>query len=151
MTNKDIRIYVDMDNVLCDYQKAYDEVKANDPEIKYPQSTYGFFLNLEPLPYATMGYHTLSKHYDVWILTSPSVMNPMSYTEKRAWVSNHLGIDVAKKTILSPNKSLLIGDYLIDDYIDHPTSRQQDFEGKLIHFGGDKYPDWLSVIDYFTR
>lgn len=148
---KDIRIYVDMDNVLCDYQKAYDRVKLADPEIKYPQSVYGFFLNLEPLPSALNSYQYLHTNYDTWILSSPSVMNPMSYTEKRAWVENHLGIDIAKKLILSPNKSLLKGEYLIDDHINHSTSFQQDFDGKLIHFGSERFPTWVQVFEYFKQ
>jgi 5'-nucleotidase len=146
-----IRIYVDMDNVLCDYKKAYNEVKGRDPEIKYPQSEYGFFLNLEPIHLSLLTFTYLSKFFDVWILSSPSVMNPMSYTEKRVWVENHLGIEAAKKLILSPNKSLLIGDYLIDDYDNHPTSLQQEFKGKLIHFGSKEFPDWFTVYNYFKN
>lgn len=147
---KDIIIYVDMDNVLCDYKSAYDEAKRLKPEIKYPQSQYGFFLNLEPIDNAIDGYDHICNYFDVRILSSPSVMNPLSYTEKRAWVEKHLGIEAAKKMILSPDKSLLIGDYLIDDYIDHPTSKQQDFKGQLIHFGSDSFKTWVHVVRYFN-
>jgi 5'-nucleotidase len=43
---------------------------------------------------------------------------------------------------------LLKGDFLIDDYI---TGRGQEyFEGELIHFGSNQYPDRLSVRERFT-
>lgn len=147
--SKEIRVFVDMDNVLCDYNGAYNKALNHNPDIKYPQSQYGFFLNLEPKTNALkMFWRFLNIHFDVRILTSPSVMNPMSYTEKRYWVEKHIDLEAAKNMILAPDKSILIGDYLIDDYDNHPISKQQEFKGELIHFGSDKFPDWISVIDY---
>jgi 5'-nucleotidase len=49
-----------------------------------------------------------------------------------------------KNWILSPNKALLKGDFLIDDMIN--GKGQEDFEGELITFGSEKYPNWKSVI-----
>ena len=54
-----------------------------------------------------------------------------------------IAIDVAQKLILSPNKALLKGDFLIDDMIN--GKGQEDFEGELIAFGSEKYPNWKSV------
>jgi len=150
MNNKHIRIYIDMDNVLCDYQKAHDEAIKNKPEIVYPQSQYGFFRDLEPTNCALMGFTVLSKNFDVWILTAPSVQNPMCYTEKREWVEKNLGFDAAKRLILSPDKSLLIGDYLIDDMVEG-RAKQNEFNGTHIVFGNEVYPDWLSVLEYFKQ
>jgi 5'(3')-deoxyribonucleotidase len=56
----------------------------------------------------------LKENYDVWILTRPSYKN-INYSEKAQWVLNHLGYDVQEKTIMCGDKSLLKGDYLIDD------------------------------------
>ena len=42
-------IYVDMDDVLCDFSNAYQKALLDNPKIKYPQSQYGFFRNLEPI------------------------------------------------------------------------------------------------------
>lgn len=131
------RVYVDMDFVLCNYGKAYKEKWRED--MQFPQSQYGFFVNLEPVEGAIEAMEKLSEKYDVWILTRPSMENPMCYTEKRVWVEEHLGKKWVKKLILSPDKSLLIGDYLIDD-------NPWDFKGKQFLFLSDEYPDWNSVL-----
>ena len=140
MKSKKIRIYVDMDNVLCDYQKAWDESMKRQPQIIYPQSQYGFFRNLEPIDGGKSIFKLLMK----------SIQNPMCYTEKREWVETHLGYEAAERLILSPDKSLLIGDYLIDD-IEAGRAKQDQFNGVQIVFGNDKFPDWLSVLEYFKQ
>jgi 5'-nucleotidase len=59
----------------------------------------------------------------------------------------HFGLDVAGKLIISPNKGLLKGDFLIDDMVN--GRGQENFEGEIIHFGTDKYLTWKNVIDRF--
>ena len=147
------RIFVDMDGVLCDYYGAFKRALYETPQIGIPQSQYGFFANLEPIRNAITYYKLLNMNldFDVRILTSPSVYNPLSYTEKRVWVEKYLGLDEAKKMILAPDKSLLIGDYLIDDYDYHEQSKQHLFQGELIHFGSDKFRDWVDVGNYFAE
>lgn len=151
MDNKKIIVYVDMDGVLCDFRGEYNEKLKKTPEIKYPQSQFGFFMNLKPLLFATSSYHLLDKHFDTRILTSPSAENPMCYMEKRVWVEKHLGIDAAKKMIIAPDKSVVHGNYLIDDLKFSDRSKQQDFTGKLIHFGGEEFIDWGAVVQYFIK
>jgi len=53
--------------------------------------------------------------------------------------------DVLEKTIMSGDKSLLKGDYLIDDM---DGNGQSNFEGEWLHFGSKNYPDWESVVNY---
>lgn len=138
-------VYIDMDDTLCDFSGAYHYHLSINPKIQYPQSQYGFFANLHPLPGAISAVKALihSEKYDPYILTAPSVLNPLCYTEKRIWIENHFGIEFVDKLIISPNKSLLKGDILIDDNIE---GKGQDlFEGYLIHFGSNGYPDWNSI------
>lgn len=87
----------------------------------------------------------LRDKYDVWVLTRPSVKNTHCYSEKAEWIKKYLGEDMVSKLIISPNKSLLKGDFLIDDRTEHGNS---EFEGELIQFGSEKFPDWNSVIEY---
>ena len=148
MINKKI-IYVDMDHTLCDFSASYLEYKEDFPQVEYPHSIPGFFTGLAPLPNAVEVFRWLKNHSDVdlYILTAPSVRNPHSYTEKRLWVEEHLGIDSAYKLIISPNKGLNIGHYLIDDYIE--GKGQENFQGQVLQFGTSKFPDWQSIKDYF--
>ncbi|WP_444931634.1 5' nucleotidase, NT5C type [Microbulbifer sp. SSSA002] len=139
-------VYIDMDDVLCDFSGASKRELERNPSIKFPQSQYGFFANLSPLIGAVNAL-LASEQYEPYILTAPSVKNPLCYTEKRVWVGNHLGMEMVNRLIISPNKSLLKGEFLIDDNI---TGRcQSEFEGELLHFGSNKYPDWNAVRAYF--
>jgi len=102
------------------------------------------------VPDAIEGYHRLEEMgLDVWILSAPSFMNPSCYTEKRLWVEQYLALHTCKKIILSSDKSLLLCDFLIDGY-GHGKG-QQDFQGVLVHFGTDKFPDWESVLSFFEN
>ena len=140
------RVYIDMDGVLCDFQSAFVRDKKAFPEVPYPQSRQGFYLALELIPQAieTMEWLLKAEGIDPYILTAPSIYNPLSYTEKRLWVENHLGFEWVQRLIISPDKSLLKGHILIDD---HVTGRGQDkFEGLLLHFGSPEHPNWEAVI-----
>ena len=147
---KECIVYVDMDNVLCDYSKQFNIAVKKEPEIAYPQSQYGFFRDLEPIEGAIDGLNSLLEMgFDIYILTAPSIMNPLSYTEKREWVEKYFGLELVKKLIISPNKGLNKGSFLIDD--NKSGSGQENFEGLLIHFGSDQFPNWEKVIHYFTK
>lgn len=149
MSTGKIIIYVDMDFVLCDYAKGYREHQARYPDLKYPQSQPGLYINLEPMPGALEAYRWLDAHpmTEVYILTAPSIMNPHCYSEKREWVEQYLGMGIVENLIITPHKNLNKGDYLIDD---NASGKGQDgFEGELLLFGGDDFPDWRSVRDFF--
>ena len=139
-------VYIDMDGVLCDFDGAFERDKQVFPDNPYPQSRKGFYTELKPIKGAVGAMALLidSDGFDPYILTAPSIYNPLSYTEKRLWVENHLGFEWVKRLIISPNKSLLNGDVLIDD---HMTGRgQEKFEGVLFHFGSTDFPDWEIVM-----
>ena len=143
-----MRVYVDMDDVLCDWMRAYDEARERVPGQKYPQAQMDFFRKLKPLPNAITGINLLKKRgHDVWILTKPSYMNPLCYTEKRLWVEDHLGLEWCDRLILCPDKSLLKGDVLIDD------TPWPGFEGQQLLFSRQnpvEEPevriDWLWIL-----
>ena len=137
------KVYVDMDDTLCDFIGPF---RRGEVSIKYPQSKVGFFLDLEPLEGAIDGMKILQTKSKVYILTRPSIKNTHCYTEKADWIKKYLGEEMLERMILCPDKSLVKGDYLIDD--DHRHG-QTEFEGEHIHFGkDDRFKNWSHVIEY---
>jgi len=140
-----MRIYVDMDDTIADFASAYKKAIAANPDIKYPQSQHGFFRDLEPIYCAPQMAQALAHlGHDVWILTRPSTLNRLCYTEKADWIYKHMGQDWVDKLILCPDKALLKGDYLIDDIL------WPGFEGKQLLYGSEDYPSWNDVYEYFV-
>jgi len=139
-----------MDDVLCDFIGSFHKAISINPSIQFPQSQYGFWTSLPEIKGAVSGVKALidSEQYDPYILTAPSIKNPLCYTEKRVWIEEKFGIEFVKKLIISPNKSLLKGAYLIDDY--DKGKGQDKFEGELLHFGSSRFPDWKSIRDYLN-
>jgi 5'(3')-deoxyribonucleotidase len=104
---------------------------------------------LEPLEGAIEGMSTLQTKYDVYILTRPSIKNIHCYTEKAQWIKKYLGESMLENMIICPDKSLVKGNYLIDD---DTKNGQTEFEGEHIHFGSDiKFLNWTSVIEYLMN
>ena len=138
-------IYIDMDGVLCDFERAFMDGLLSNPSQRYPQSQLGFFANLEPIPGGIAAALDLlaDPRFNPYILTAPSKRNPHSYSEKRIWVEKHLGYRYVERLIISPHKNLLMGDVLIDD--NAFGSGQNRFGGRLIHFGSKRYPTWQEV------
>lgn len=143
--SKNIRILIDMDETICDYSSKHAEGAAAG--LKFPQSVPGFFLSLEPLEDAVDTVKWLAEHFDVWIATAPSVRNSHCYSEKRDWIDKYFGLDMVRKTIICPNKGLLLGDYLIDDKAE--GFGQENFTGELLQFGSSAFPEWSAIRWYF--
>lgn len=149
MYKKGISIpFVDMDDTLCDFAgQAYLDLRAN-PAIRYPQATYGFFRKLRPIKGAIEAMHEMeAMGLNPHILTRPSVLNPMCYTEKRVWVEEHLGLDFCEKLILCPDKSLVgtQDDILIDDF------PWEGFRGTQLQFGSPDFSNWDKVMKYIKE
>ena len=141
-------IYIDMDDTLCDYSTAFNEAVNKVPVLAFPQSQYGFYSHLKPIRDAIDCVKRLinSHYFEVYILTAPSIHNPLSYTEKRVWIEQYFGLPFTERLIICANKGLLKGDVLIDDLIE--GKGQENFEGELIQFGSPKFPNWSAVFDY---
>jgi 5'(3')-deoxyribonucleotidase len=139
------RVLIDLDDTMCHYTKAMEKRLAECPDLGFPQAELGFFRNLEPIDGAIDAYHRLLQNFDVWFLTAPSFRNKLCYTEKAEWVERHLGFEALKHLIIAPDKSMVIGDFLVDD---KARGKGQDrFTGWLIQFGDAHHPNWKSVID----
>ena len=123
-------VYIDMDGVLVQY-----------PKEGKPKS----FLNLPPMDGAIEAFNMLSEKYDVYIASTAPWSNPEAWKDKRLWVERYLGENAFKRLILTHNKSLLNGSYLIDDRTANGASA---FSGELIRFGASKFLSWDDVKSY---
>lgn len=146
MKNKKI-VLVDMDGVLCDYDMKAALMPQWLKDKHYDcHGIPGFYRDLEPMPGALEAFDWLNEHFDVYICSSPSWRNPSSWIDKRLWVDNVLGEKARKKLILTHNKGLVRGDYLIDDNV---WNGVEDFKGEHIHFGTEM--NWKSVVEYLSN
>lgn len=146
LTNNHKVLLIDMDDVLCDFVGSYEAARAGNPDMLFPQAEYGFFRKLPEVQGAVDAVHELSRQFNLYFLSAPSVHNPMSYTEKRVWIEEHLGFEFCERLILSCNKGLLKGDFLVDDRTN--GHGQDNFEGELVEFGSARFPDWETVKKY---
>ena len=150
MTSKKI-IYFDMDGVLVDLHKKIQEYPADAikraEELDLVDQMPGLFLDPPPVPGAVDAFNKFvnSDKYDVYILSTAPWENPSAWMHKRLWVDKYLGEGAYKRLILSHNKNLNMGDYLIDDRTKNGAG---EFSGELIQFGSDDYPDWETVLNY---
>ncbi|XP_021491169.1 5'(3')-deoxyribonucleotidase, cytosolic type isoform X2 [Meriones unguiculatus] len=77
----------------------------------------GFFLNLEPIPGAVDALREMNNMQDteVFICTSPLRKYDHCVAEKYRWVEQHLGSQFVERIILTRDKTVVMGDLLIDD------------------------------------
>ena len=140
-------LYFDMDNVLVNFQSGLDQLTEETLQEYEGQldNVPGLFSLMDPLDGALEAYMTLSNRYDSYILSTAPWGNISAWSDKAAWVQTHLGDAAKKRLILSHNKHLNMGDYLIDD---RTANGAGHFTGEHIHFGTEKFPDWNSVLKY---
>ena len=141
-------IYVDMDNVIVDFKSALRKRRI-DEDMRNADNLDGIFSEMDPMSGAIDGYNKLVEMgHDVYILSTAPWENSSAWSDKLIWVKKYIGENAKKRLILSHNKNLNKGDFLIDDRLANGAG---EFEGKLIRFGSDEFPNWEVVIDYFDK
>lgn len=134
-----------------------DEITAIDALMNHT----GFYRDLEPYEGAVDAVHeTISMGHDVFFLSAPWVTNPTGASDKYAWVEEHFGIDLAKKLILSRDKTIVAGDILFDDkhpipnkenatwtqvFVDAPYNRDQPGH-RVMSWATDEWKDVLELV-----
>jgi len=153
-------VYVDMDNVLVNFQSGLDRVPeaikreyADDGSGKphYDDIPHIFSL-MDPMPGAIEAMRELKPHFDLYILSTAPWLNPSALSDKVEWVQRYFGKGkdsiFYKRLIISHHKNLNRGDFLIDDREKNGAS---EFQGELIQFGTEKFPDWPTVVNYLLK
>jgi 5'-nucleotidase len=175
--NKKI-VLIDMDGVLADFRESFvKESLKNDFEIdstdkgiyikikedrdnkkrNFINSQKGFYLGLPPITGAIQAVKEMSidDNFEVFFCSTPSEFYQNCVLEKYQWIEKHFGFEMTKKIILTRDKTLIKGDYLIDDkpYVDGIIDPQweqvyfsqpynKDCRGKHI----DDWTKWREVI-----
>ena len=161
-------IYIDMDNVLVDFKTGIQRIppkilnempKDRDGNPKDLDEIDGIFGLMDPMHGAIEAFKLLDKHHHVYILSTAPWKNHSAWSDKVAWVQRYIGKvegePAYKRLILSHNKHLNTGDFLIDDRLANGADK---FNGEHIFFGeadpdekrpGD-FPTWQSVIEHFV-
>lgn len=136
-----------MDNVLVDFPSGIAKISDNlkkEYEDRLDEVP-GIFDLMDPIPGALDAYKELSKLFDTYILSTSPWNNSSAWQHKVEWVHRYLHDEAYKRLILSHHKNLLRGDYLIDD---REKNGAKEFEGELILFGSEQFPDWSRVLTY---
>jgi 5'(3')-deoxyribonucleotidase len=140
-------VYVDMDNVLVDFKTGINQLSPQELveyKDRYDEVPH-IFSKMEPMENAIDAYIKLCSKFDTYILSTSPWENPTALNDKLEWVKKYLGKHAYKRLILSHNKHLNHGDYLIDD---RDKNGADKFVGELILFGSEKFPDWHAVLGY---
>ncbi|WP_242094339.1 5' nucleotidase, NT5C type [Aestuariivivens sediminicola] len=144
-------IYIDMDNVLVDFKSGIAKLDSDTLEAYEGKldEVPDIFSLMEPFPHAIESIHKLAECYDLYILSTAPWLNPSAWIHKLEWVQKYFGKEkdslFYKRLIISHNKNLNTGHYLIDD---RPNNGAKDFKGEWIHFGSTEFPNWHSVTEY---
>lgn len=95
-------------------------------------ATAGFFADLSPVPGGVDAIkEMIALNHKVVVCTSDIYTNTTGLADKRIWVQKYLGHDFAKTMIFTRDKTLVRGNYLIDD--------KPEITGLLA-------PDWTQII-----
>ena len=143
-------LYIDMDNVLVDFQSGIDQLSREIQE-EYEgrlDEVPGIFGLMEPMPGAIEAYRELAEHFDTYILSTSPWDNPSAGQDKLLWVKMHLGDVANRRLILTHHKNLNLGDFLVDDRTNNGAG---SFPGEHILFGSESFPDWVAVKEYLKK
>ena len=133
-----MRIYIDMDGVISDFDKAAKEYMKIHGKTGRPDK-FVDYRNLEVISGAKEAVMRLANEFDVFIATTPPWDRPKVWGEKRDWIVEHFPY-LKKKMVLTHRKDLLIGDILIDD---SRYRGQPDFQGEWFWFNQNwKNKNW---------
>lgn len=141
-------VYFDMDNTLVNFDSGIHQLSDYQKE-KYSgrlDEVPGIFSIMNPIDEMVELFNTMSEdeRFDCYVLSTSPWENPTAASDKIEWIKNYLP-KAYKRVILSHNKHLNVGDYLIDD---RTANGAGEFGGELIQYGTDEFPNAESIKNY---
>lgn len=110
----------------------------------------GFYSQLVPIPGAKAALKSMLKAgHDVRIVTSPWVSNPTCASDKLNWIVKHYGSQWGARVVITADKTIVRGDYLIDDKPDVRGSQHPSWEHIYFHqpYNAER-PDRRRIVDW---
>ena len=168
-------VYIDMDNVMVDFESGIEVLEREHPELhakhlvgengkpNFDEAPHIFGM-MKPVEGAIDAFLELSKHFDVYLLSTAPWKNPTAWHDKVEWVHKNFGLQdgnaAHKRLIISHHKHLNRGHFLIDDREANGAGMfaeaNADLGAEHIWFGPKgvekncpgNFPDWQSVLEY---
>lgn len=128
-------VYFDMDGVLVNFQSGIDQLDLYH-KIEYKENydeVPGIFGTMKPNEDMIDLFNAMfsDERYDCYVLSTAPWENPSASSDKVEWIQKYLP-KAYKRLILSHNKHLNVGDYLIDD---RTANGAGEFGGELLQYG----------------
>lgn len=141
-------VYFDMDNTLVSFDSGVHQLSDYQKE-QYAgrlDEVPGIFSTMKPIDDMIELFNTMSEdeRFDCYVLSTSPWENPTAASDKIEWIKKYLP-KAYKRVILSHNKHLNVGDYLIDDRTKNGAGK---FGGELIQYGTEKFPTAESIKNY---
>ena len=132
-------IYIELDNVLCDYNRRVFELRA---EYDYDdiEELPIHYKEMEPIDGAIEAYEELNKNFNVHIVTPDEKRE-----EKTEWVRTHLP-QAVDNILFCNTREIRDGNYLVC----LESRKAGCFRGRLIEYYSMDFPTWEGVTQYIT-
>ena len=141
------RIFIDMDGVIADFEKASDEFQRIHGKTNRPDKWVDY-RNLDVIEGAIEAVAKLNADHEVFIASTPPWTRPEVWGHKREWIGEHFPY-LKRKIILTHRKDLLIGDILIDD---SRYRGQPDFQGEWFWFNKNwNNKNWEACMEWIYK
>ena len=141
------RIFIDMDGVIADFEKASNEFQRIHGKTNRPDKWVDY-RNLDVIEGAIEAVAKLNADHEVFIASTPPWLRPEVWGHKREWIGEHFPY-LKRRIILTHRKDLLIGDILIDD---SRYRGQPDFQGEWFWFNRNwKNKNWNACLEWIYK
>ena len=130
-------IYIELDNVLCNYSKRCFELKA-ELDIYDEDELPIHYKDILPIDDAIEAFNEISEKMEAYIITTDNKKE-----EKIEWVRNYLP-KAADRIIFGKTEDLDKGDYLV--CLDE--GKTDKFPGNIIEYYSFDFPSWHDVVQY---